>query len=100
MADHNPEDDYFARLDAEKRAALKRRLDGVQSQAADEALRELHHFKCGKCGHDMKTELFRGFEIEICSNCGAVLLDPGELEQLAGSDEGFFKELTTFFSRG
>ncbi len=41
----------------------------------------------------MKTELFKGVEIERCE-CGAVLLDPGELELLAGKDEsGFFSAL-------
>jgi Zn-finger nucleic acid-binding protein len=38
--------------------------------------------------------LFKGVEIEKCPDCGAVLLDPGELEQLAGKDEsGFFADL-------
>ncbi|MCO4744762.1 MAG: zf-TFIIB domain-containing protein [Proteobacteria bacterium] len=99
MAEKNLEDDYFARLDAEKREALKRRLDGEASVAADDALRELHHFKCGKCGHDMTTQLFRGIEIEVCGTCQAVLLDPGELEQLAGSDEGLFKDFFGFLGR-
>jgi Zn-finger nucleic acid-binding protein len=38
--------------------------------------------------------LFKGVEIEKCPACSAVLLDPGELEQLAGKDEsGFFADL-------
>jgi Zn-finger nucleic acid-binding protein len=35
----------------------------------------------------MDTKRFKGIEIEICGNCGAVLLDPGELEALAGEDK-------------
>lgn len=96
MAD---EDDYFARLDAEKKAALRKKLDGEASEAAEEALRELHFHKCGKCGHDMNTELYRGVEIEVCGNCKSVLLDPGELEGLSGSDDGFFKEFFGNFGR-
>lgn len=99
MAEKNLEDDYFTRLDAEKRAALKAKLDGQASETAEQALRELHHFRCGKCGHAMETQLFRGIEIEVCSNCQAVLLDPGELEQLSGSDEGLFKDFFRSFSR-
>ena len=65
----------------------------VAEEAAMAAAKELHFHKCGKCGADMKTELFKGVEIERCE-CGAVLLDPGELEQLAGTDEsGFFTAL-------
>ena len=97
MSERNLEDDYFARLDAEKRAALKRKLDGETSEAADEALRELHYHQCGKCGYPMATEHFRGVEIEVCTRCKAVLLDPGELEQLSGSDAGFFKDLFGMF---
>ena len=69
---------------------MRKKLDGEASEAAEEALRELHYHKCGKCGHNMNTELYRGVEIEVCSNCKAVLLDPGELEALSGRDEGFF----------
>ena len=36
---------------------------------------------------DMKTELFRGVDVERCPSCGGVLLDPGELKKLAGKDE-------------
>lgn len=39
----------------------------------------------------MDTTIFKGVEIERCPSCGAVLLDPGELEELAGEDQsGFF----------
>lgn len=81
------EDDYFARLDREKLEKLKSAADTNNAEAAATALRELHYHKCGKCGHGMNTEVFRGIEIEICSNCGAVLLDSGELQSLAGDDK-------------
>ena len=32
----------------------------------------------------MEPKIFQGVEIDICPSCGAVLLDPGELEELAG----------------
>jgi Zn-finger nucleic acid-binding protein len=43
----------------------------------------------------MDTQLFKGVEIERCAGCGAVLLDPGELEELAGKDQsgGLFAAL-------
>ena len=47
-----------------------------------------------KGGGDMKPRDFKGVEIDVCGDCGAVLLDPGELEQLAGSDRSnAFSEL-------
>lgn len=90
------EDDYFKKLDQEAKAKLKAKLDAQREEAEKAARKELHFNKCGKCGSDMSTELFRGIEIERCHNCGAVLLDPGELETLAGEDEGAM--FSSFFS--
>jgi len=88
------EQEYFHKLAQEQLAKLREVAAIENAEAAAEAARELHFHKCGKCGADMKTEVFKGVEIERCSPCGAVLLDPGELEQLAGKDEsGFFASL-------
>lgn len=83
MAD---EDEYFRKLDQEAKAKLKARLDAEQVVADRETRKALHYFKCGKCGGDMKTEPFRGLPIEVCTECHAVLLDPDELQTLAGPD--------------
>ena len=61
-------------------------MDQEKAAARDEARRQLHHLHCGKCGDSMMTTRFRGVAIEVCPSCGAVLLDPGELEQLAGEE--------------
>jgi len=95
VSEARQEDEYFARLELEK----KRKLHGQQrSKQAASSLAErktLHFNKCGKCGDTMETVAFRGIEIEICPDCGAVLLDSGELEQLAGADKG--GTLSSFF---
>jgi hypothetical protein len=96
------EEDYFSKRDAEKKAQLKAHLD-TAAQAADRAQAALvHHMKCGKCGGDLATRLFKGVEIDVCPDCGAVLLDPGELEQLAGheTDATVLKTLAGFFTLG
>jgi len=80
-------DHYFAKQDAEKLAAMR---DEEASAAATRALAErktTHWNRCGKCGGEMTTTPFRGSEIEVCPDCGAVLLDYGELQTLAGDDE-------------
>jgi pimeloyl-CoA synthetase len=84
------EQEYFHRLEVEKLGKIKAESDAVEAVEASEAARELHHHMCGKCGISMSSVLFKGVEIERCSGCGAVLLDPGELEQLAGEDESGF----------
>jgi hypothetical protein len=99
MADQrDPEGEFFRRQNQEKLQKLKEQA--AQEQAAAEAaeLKELHYLHCGKCGELMETTLFKGIEIEICRSCGAVLLDPGELEELVGQDEGgVVKTLGDFF---
>ena len=83
MAD---EEDYFKKLDLEAKAKIKAKLEAEQAEQSREHRRALHKNKCGKCGGDMATQVFRGIEIDVCSDCTSVLLDPGELEQLAGTD--------------
>lgn len=93
MAD---EDDYFRKIDQEAKAKLKAKLDEQQADVARAERRALHHLKCGKCGGDMLTQVFRGLEIDVCADCGAVLLDPGELQTLAGQDNT--ATLSSFFT--
>jgi hypothetical protein len=80
------EEDYFRKLDQEAKAKIKAKLETEQADQARQQRRELHRNKCGKCGGDMVTQVFRGIEIDVCGDCTSVLLDPGELEQLAGKD--------------
>lgn len=81
------EDEYFHREEQEKLARLKAAAVAEEAAAALKARKDAHFHKCGKCGADMATELFKGVEIEICGECGGVLLDAGELQALAGRDE-------------
>lgn len=100
MPDHSPEDEYFARLDHEKAEALKARLDAEAAAKAAAEQKALHWHRCGKCGTSMETRAFRGVEIEVCPACGAVLLDRGELERLAGEEaDGFLTAIGALFGR-
>jgi uncharacterized protein len=88
------EDEFFLRQDQAKLKKLKAEAGAKTAETEAEQAKALHFHKCGKCGCSMDTILFKGVEIEKCPGCGAVLLDPGELEQLAGADEsGFFAGL-------
>lgn len=98
MPERDLEEEHFAKLDREKLAKLKAKQEAEAAEKAATTRKELHFNKCGKCGSDMQTHPFRGVEIEICGSCGAVLLDPGELETLAGEDQsGFFSSLFSSF---
>jgi hypothetical protein len=87
MSDRKQEDEYFARQDAAKLAKL--RASALADKMGEELdnLKDLHFHRCGHCGGAMHTKPFRGVEIEVCDDCGSVLLDQGELEKLSGQDE-------------
>ena len=81
------EEEYFVRLEREERARAVVEAEKAKGEAARAELKALHHQRCGKCGGELKPRDFRGVEIDVCAGCSCVLLDPGELEALAGKDE-------------
>ena len=98
MSERNIEDEYFAKLDAEKTAKLKSEMDAAAALKASADRKALHWHRCGKCGAQMNTHVFRGLDIEQCPECGAVLLDKDELEKLAGHDQtGIIASLQEMF---
>ncbi len=87
MSEKNaPEEEYFARVEAQKTEKLAKELAKESAEADALALKELHWHHCGKCGNTMNPTFYKGVEIEVCPACQAVLLDPGELQNLAGKD--------------
>ena len=94
------EEEYFAKRELEKKAALRADLNAKAAAAARAEAALLHHMKCGKCGGDLAARLFKGVQIDVCGDCGSVLLDPGELETLAGHevDSTVLQTLIDFFT--
>lgn len=94
------EEEYFARLEREKKERLANEAK-ARKKAEELAERKARHWnKCGKCGADLQVKTWRGVEIDVCPECGAVLLDQGELEVLSGKDQsGVFKGLADMFKR-
>ncbi len=88
-----PEDEYFAR--EERHRGELERLEKAQREREEQ--RRLHQMKCPKCGADLAPKLFQTVEIDRCTECGGVWLDPGELEKLAGHVSHFFGDLFSFF---
>ena len=95
---HDQEEEYFHREDQEKLRLRREALAAQKAAEQEAALKALHYFHCGKCGHKMETQLYHGVEIEVCPHCGAVLLDPGELQQLTGDGRGAVERLAGFFN--
>ena len=99
MSKNDPEEAYFKRQELQKLAAIRAEQEKEDLAKAIEERKELHYNRCGRCGDLMKPKIFQGVEIDLCASCGAVLLDPGELETLAGEDKsGVIGNITNFFS--
>jgi len=78
------EDDYFVKKEKELIEKLKAR----QEKEAKQSVKEMYHMRCPKCGEPLKERRFQKILIDHCTGCGGIWLDPGELEEVAGREEG------------
>lgn len=84
----SPEEEYFAREQAEKLRKLALQRQKELAEAERKQLRELHYMHCPKCGSELHTISFRGIDIDHCFACGGNWLDQGELEKIAAKEGG------------
>ncbi|MBN1848436.1 MAG: zf-TFIIB domain-containing protein [Deltaproteobacteria bacterium] len=69
---------------------LIKRLREKAAQEASKKYREEHMNHCFRCGTPSLVEIDRGdIKIDICVNegCGAIHLDPGELEKILKNEQ-------------
>jgi uncharacterized protein len=78
------EDEYFVKKERELIAKLK----GKGDKDAKQAIREACYMHCPKCGEPLKERSFQKVLIDQCTGCSGIWLDAGELEAVAGKEEG------------
>ena len=92
---------YFKEEDAK----LIRALRDKNKKTSDRDYRKSHSYHCFRCGTKSLVEVDRGdIKIDICANenCGAVHLDPGELENImkdAQAIKGIRKSFLSIFNK-
>jgi len=82
------EDEYFARLEFERR---KKAEDEKRSKLEGEEknrLKALHFMHCPKCGVPLIEINYKGIAVDKCSSCEGVWLDAGELEAVSQLEKG------------
>ena len=84
------EEEYFARLEFERRKKELAEKEGKAAAAEREKVLAVAKGRCPKCGAPLVVLQFRGVEIDKCSNCGGVWLDMGELEAITPADDKSF----------
>ena len=94
------EDEYFAKLNSEKRKGLRSELDKKREEERKNMKKETHWMKCPKCGSDLKEIKYQDVAIDECTDCGGIWLDHGELELLARAEARETRSfLDKFFSK-
>lgn len=93
------EQEYFARLEFERRKKAQQETQEALAQAERARLKELHYMKCPKCGMDLAEIDYRGLKIDKCTSCEGVWLDPGELESVSALDKPSLDRLFSVFRR-
>ena len=78
------EDEYFVKKEKEAIENLKAK----QEREAKHSIKETCHMRCPKCGEPLKERSFQKILIDQCTGCGGIWLDAGELEEVAGREEG------------
>jgi hypothetical protein len=92
------EEEYFARVEFERRSRAIREQDGRGSEEERQRVLAVAHNRCPRCGAALVPVPYRGVELDKCSRCEGVWLDCGELERVAAADRGeFFGGLRRIF---
>lgn len=91
------EEEYFVRLEAEKKKKLMEEQRKKISTEERERLRATHWMRCPKCGMELHAIPYKGVTIDKCFSCRGVFLDDGELEKIAGEEGGFLTGLLSLF---
>ena len=82
------EEEYFARLEFERRKRALPEQEGQSAEAERLRILGIARGRCPKCAAPLVAVPYRGIELDRCSRCQGVWLDFGELEQIAVEDKG------------
>lgn len=77
------EEEYFE----EKEKQLIDKLKAKEQAEQKDKILEICRMRCPKCGEPLKERSFKKIQIDQCTRCGGIWLDPGELEEVAEREE-------------
>ena len=78
-----PEGEYFAREDAEKKRRLALQVKRELDESERQRLKALHHMRCPKCGMPMHEVRLRELDVDLCFACGGAFLDRDDIDVIA-----------------
>lgn len=93
------EDEYFARLEFEKKKEKEREKQLKLAEEERQRLKELHFMRCPKCGMELIEIDYHRIKVDKCSGCDGIWLDAGELDQVSRLEKGSLDKLFSVFKR-
>ena len=93
------EEDYFARLDLERRKKIEEEKLKKVAEEEKKQLKELHYMRCPRCGMELSEINYKSITIDKCFGCDGVWLDAGELESVAKLEKGALDKLFGVFKK-
>lgn len=91
------EEEYFARLEAERKKKLAQERQAKLAAEDRERARALHFMKCPKCGMQLEDIAFGDVHVDRCFSCEGIWLDKGEIEAIRRKESGFIGRLMHVF---
>lgn len=91
------EDEYFAKLDVEKKKKIAQKKHSTLQRQEIEDLKKTHRMRCAECGMELQTIVFKGFSIHKCFQCGGAFLSKEAFSRLCGEDTHFLEKILKIF---
>jgi hypothetical protein len=81
------EEEHFAQMEFARRKHTAQAMAGQMALEEQARLKELHWMRCPKDGSELLETELRGVKVDICSTCGGMWLDAGELDAMTAADQ-------------
>ncbi len=93
------EEEYFARLEYERRKKIEEEKHKQLAEQEKKRLRELHFMRCPKCGMELIEIDYKNIKVDKCSECEGIWLDAGELESVSKLEKSGLDKLFGVFKK-
>jgi uncharacterized protein with PIN domain len=93
------EEEYFARLEFEKKKKIEEEKHRQLAEQEKKRLRDLHHMRCPKCGMELIEIDYKKIKVDKCSECDGIWLDAGELEAVSRLEKTGIDKLFSVFKK-
>lgn len=91
------EEEYFAKLDVEKKRKIVEKKRAKLAEEEVESLKQTHRMRCAGCGFELDPIVFKGVTINKCFHCGGAFLTNEAFGKLCGQDNRILEKILEIF---